>query len=59
MATKLNRVRKYKWSKRIKTHGFRARMKTKDGKKVILRRMKKWRKVLTVSDYKRKFGPWA
>lgn len=46
--------------KRNRTHGFRARMKTSDGAKVLNRRRSKGRKKLSVSDegkFKRQGAP--
>jgi large subunit ribosomal protein L34 len=40
--------------KRLKNHGFRARSKTKAGKKILKKRRRKGRENLTVSDEFRK-----
>jgi len=40
---------KRRWRKRLRTHGFRARMQTKGGKRIIAARRKKGRKMLSVA----------
>ncbi len=40
-------------TKRVRKHGFMSRMESVEGRKVIMRRRRKGRRKLTVSDEKR------
>lgn len=47
---------KRRWRKRMRTHGFRARMETNGGQNVIAKRRLKGRKNLSVTGKLKKWG---
>ncbi|MDP2670193.1 MAG: 50S ribosomal protein L34 [bacterium] len=53
MPGKLNRIRKYKRLKRMRKHGFFARMLTTGGRNVLKDRRNKGRHQLVVQDFKK------
>jgi large subunit ribosomal protein L34 len=48
MASKKKRIRKLKRIKRMRTHGFRMRMQTQDGRNVLAKRRNKGRAQIVV-----------
>jgi large subunit ribosomal protein L34 len=52
----MSQTYKPKNRKRLKTHGFLSRMKTSNGRRVILARLRKGRKALAVSIGKKRIS---